>query len=202
MVLFSYFFIGVDDVMSEDGGVSSGENSRSAPPTPTTTTPSDDDQARLRLKRKLQRNRTSFTNEQIESLEKGNKPSNPISPSKKNLLLKKPFWFTQNSNGLIIRMFSHAKGWPPKSDCPKLEFKSGLVTAALNGVAKRNYAISGAVQTNRHRNNSKRIKLIRNSSSNSNNSKLALSNLPLVRPAVFRIPPITRAASIRRWRRP
>ena len=34
------------------------------------------DQARLHLKRKLQRNRTSFTNDQIDQLEKGIKDSN------------------------------------------------------------------------------------------------------------------------------
>lgn len=49
-----------DDISS--GGDNSNAGSAGNP---------EDDQARLRLKRKLQRNRTSFTNEQIDSLEKG-----------------------------------------------------------------------------------------------------------------------------------
>ncbi|XP_050686680.1 paired box protein Pax-6-like [Eriocheir sinensis] len=52
----SFFRDGGD--LSEDSNPGSSENSNS------------EDQARLHLKRKLQRNRTSFTNDQIDSLEK------------------------------------------------------------------------------------------------------------------------------------
>ena len=126
--MFVVWFVGVDDVMSEDGGVSSGENSRSAPPTPTTTTPSDDDQARLRLKRKLQR--TSFTNEQIESLEKGEPQSAfewfflywPVVALTIGLY-SSPILYFQNLNGLIIPMFLRVRDLLPKLDCPKHAFR-------------------------------------------------------------------------------
>jgi hypothetical protein len=50
-----------------DGNISGGEGENS---NTDSTIDTDDDQARLRLKRKLQRNRTSFSNDQIDNLEK------------------------------------------------------------------------------------------------------------------------------------
>uniref|UniRef100_A0A1B0DH82 Uncharacterized protein n=1 Tax=Phlebotomus papatasi TaxID=29031 RepID=A0A1B0DH82_PHLPP len=49
---------------SDETASGEGENSNAG-----STPGTDEDQARLRLKRKLQRNRTSFTNDQIDNLE-------------------------------------------------------------------------------------------------------------------------------------
>jgi paired box protein 6 len=54
----------LDSQHSDETGSGEGENSTGS------IIGSEEDQARLRLKRKLQRNRTSFTNDQIDSLEK------------------------------------------------------------------------------------------------------------------------------------
>ncbi|XP_056643029.1 paired box protein Pax-6-like [Diorhabda sublineata] len=63
-----------DDIVSKKGveidGVHSDETNSGDNSNAGSSIGPDDDQARLRLKRKLQRNRTSFTNDQIDSLEK------------------------------------------------------------------------------------------------------------------------------------